>query len=228
MSGESDDYRGADRLMSDLTSDPKQFRNSGLGNELLNHFLRGYPIDNLVALLRHHDNYVLRCAIWIGSELPKASAAFLDDAIVLLSHQDVYIRHYAIEIIFHATAEQRSNEFVHVLERMGDADARVAGRATTLLPFATTSQLDGAISHLELSDPQSRHLPGLRVLQKGSANQSDIEKMARGDDLEQRYALAFATRARDAYPQLLNEVSRLAGDEIKSLASELKARRRSK
>jgi hypothetical protein len=223
MSGSRLDSAKANRLMSQLFSDPDLFEKEGLANELLKQFFRGYPLDQLRSLLRHENHMVLRSGIWIASELPDHASALLNEANELARHPDTRVRYFALDVIMLATAETDGEEFIRIVEALDDTAAAVADNGLFLLSRATQQQLGAAIKHFELADSSSPHLVGLRMLANSrSANPSDIKNAIQGSDpLFRKYGLAVAERTYDIYPILLTEAADSKDDFIRSLANHM-------
>ena len=222
MSDEPGSIR-ADQLMSALISDPTGFNKSGLGNDLLAGFLRGYPLDRLQSLLRHQDAKIVKEAIWIASELPCAAADLLDDAIAISKHLDRRIRYFALDVIVLGTRDSRREEFVRVVAGSDDPDLAVADHAVFLISRATEGQLTAAIGHLELREPTSPHLDGLRAMLKlDPSDPTEIKEMLEsGDARLRKYGLAAAERAYDSDPEPLEHAANSKDDFIRSLAAHL-------
>jgi hypothetical protein len=125
MSKEHLDMLRADQLVDDLFSDPHGFREKGDGNELLNQFLRGYPLDKLRLLLNHQHEEVVATGIWIASELGHEAAAFVNDAVAALQHPNNRIRYFALDVIALGTRDQKDAEFFQIVKRLEDSDVAV-------------------------------------------------------------------------------------------------------
>lgn len=227
MSSKPLDKSKADRLLSDLNSDPETFKMKGLSNELLEQFFRGYSLDNLRSLLRHNDDRVLSVGMWIASELPSEASALLDDVIAISKHSDPYIRFYALDVILLGTRAARREDFIHVVKGIEDPNGAVSTHALSFLSRADNDQLIGAITHLEREKPDSPHLPELHALVEArSVKEDDVERMILGDDaLRRKYGVAIADRINDLYPNLIRVACNSDDELVRSVAKRMSERR---
>lgn len=213
----------ADQLVNDLFSDPHGFREKGDGNELLNQFLRGYPLDKLRLLLHHQHEEVVATGIWIASELGHEAAAFVNDAVAALQHPNNRIRYFALDVIALGTRGQKDAEFFQIVKRLEDSDVAVRQRALELLSSATDQQLISATSRFALEEHYSPHATLLRLLlRKQSSDVAEVEEMIRsGDGLRIKYGIAIAERLYRSYPQLLELAASLEEEEYRSVAEHM-------
>jgi hypothetical protein len=199
------DTRRAEGLISNLFDDPEQFTRRGLANDLLKEFLRGYPIKNLIALLRNEHIKIIRNAIWIASELPEASGVLLQDAARLAKHSDRRIRYFSLDVIMLATSKEHQEVFSEIVKCLDDPDSVISERAAWLISRATDNQLIAAKKVLDRREPRSPFATGidelLGVLSRGPARAEAMLKSQSA--LDRRLGLVAAGRYRNEFPSLL-------------------------
>lgn len=202
----NEDFRAAKDLIDKLLADPEAFSRDGLANDLLNYFGHGYPIDKLALLMRHENQSVARAGIWIASELPKAAAVLLEDAVVLSHHPDRYVRHYAMDVIILGASGANRKQFFNVVLGLDDLDDVVADHSLFLVSRASEEQLAGAVEYFESEKPTSAHLSLLMAaLQKPLTNPAEVESLLKSEDpLRRKYGLVLAERSYKDYPHLVS------------------------
>lgn len=217
------DHAEADRLVSQLFSDPERFAKKGMANDLLKQFFEGYPLDHLRSLLRHKNHKVVGEGIWIASELPSCASALLNDAIALSKHPDRRVRFFALDVVMLGATGGRADGFIHVVEGLDDPDPAIKDHALFLLSRATEQQLAAAAKYLSRVEPDSEHLAGLGMLTEAQSTEPAlIEEAIQGSgSLRRRYGLAAAERVYGRYPFLLDLAARSNDDSIRSLAEHM-------
>jgi hypothetical protein len=176
-------------------------------NELLNAFLRGYPIEKLRELLRSSDREALKRGIWLAAELTEHALPLLDDIRVLLEHPDRYVRYYAIEVMLWTNRPEHGAPLAEAITHVEDPDAVVRSEALQLLARASDDQLEWALPHLapNLADLTRQFLTtrGLPDDNKDVSSERDslahafslVASARRGDQARLREALTASDEA---------------------------------
>jgi hypothetical protein len=223
MNNESFDRGEADRLVAELIGDPESFEKKGRANELLKQFFRGYPLEALRSLLRHHNGGVVRAGVWIASELPSNALALLSDVLSVSASPDRNVRFYALDVVAMGAIGGHEEEFVRVVNALDDPDAAVRDHALFLVSRATDDQLRAAMKRLDRANRRSHHFAGLQALVDAQlATPPEVEKMIESDDqLNRQYGLAIAERCYKIYPHLLEIAANSKDELIRSLADHM-------
>jgi len=94
-----DIHHDAERLISELLSNPDKFTDDGRAYDLLQLYFRGAPLEALGSLVSSSDVLVRRAGLFVASELGRKARALLPDVLPLLG-SEVRITHYdATEIL---------------------------------------------------------------------------------------------------------------------------------
>jgi hypothetical protein len=190
------DEQRAKRLMQQILSDPCYSRDGRLAVDLLAEFHRGYPLGNLKPLLLNHSAEAVKVGAWIASELGEMGKPLLNETSPLLQHPDSKVRFFVIDCILLWADPSKGHELASVVNLIDDPESRVRWKVMEFLSRATREQLAAALSYVEMKNPKSKNIRGLRLL-LGSGAQNPNEAMTAlhdGDDLMRKYGAVLARR----------------------------------
>jgi hypothetical protein len=149
------------KLVSDLLSDPRAFREKGKTYELLQEFFAGLNVNLLRRLLHNDDLDVRNAAIWITSELGYKANSLINDVMTSIEIGDRYYKYHALEIIASYSHEESPRYFAQIPLALESDDDVLRRLAMRLLVRTDVSILQIVLNHHLLS---SVHKVGIRLL----------------------------------------------------------------
>ena len=200
--------------------DPNSRKVGVLTNRLLAEFHRGYPIENLRPLLRSKDERVINTGVWIASELGEKGKPLLSDVSPLLAHPLKKPRFFAIDCILLWAGPSNKSDVASVIALLDDAEAAVRWKAMDFLSRASREQLQAALSHLAVKEPQSRHVGGLQwLLGSDASNPKEvIAALQSKDSLIRKYGMVGAVRMSTGNTEPLFYASSVEDTDVKDFA----------
>jgi hypothetical protein len=216
VTSDSAQARGDELLARVLTGDEWE---SGIANDLLKEFFRGYPVDNLVKLLRSDNQKVVESGAWIASELAREARSVLTDLLPLFEYPDPRVRCHVIETTLTAATATEGEVIARAVTRMSDADQRVRRRAFELTARADQSPLVAGVPYMK--EPE---IAGLLewALEVESESRDDDEiavRLRESDGLRLLFAVVAAARVYGRNPHYLELAASLSESEAQSLAA---------
>jgi len=186
----------AEELTKRFVADPRSSLAGVLMSDLLAEFHRGYPLENLLLLLLNDNTELVKAGAWIASELGEKGKPLLNDVSPLLQHPDSKVRFSTIDCILLWADPSKGPELASVVKLIEDPESRVRWKVMDFLSRATREQLSAALSYLEATDPQSKNIPGLRLLLgSGADNPREATVALQGQDgLMRKYGVVLARR----------------------------------
>jgi hypothetical protein len=214
MKASSKGTRGDELLALVLSGDE-----SGISNDLLNEFFRGYPIDNLVKLLRSDDKRVVQNGAWIASELARDAKPILRYLIPLFDSPDMRVRYYCVETALTAATDEDGEVMGSAILRIADDERPVRRVTFELMARADRLPLLAGVPYIKDS--------GIVALLEWVL---EIESESRGDDeiaawlhesdgLGRLFAVVAAARVYRRNPHYLQLAASLSESDAQSLAA---------
>src|SRR6266568_4643449 len=176
--------------------DPNSDTVGFLANRLLDEYHKGFPLENLVPLLRSENERLLDTGIFIASELGEKGKPLLNDVSALLKHPAKKVRYLAIECVLLWAGPTNKLELASAVALLDDAEAAVRRNAMRFLTAASREQLEAALCHLEVTQPKSPHARGLQWLRSSdSSNAKEVMiTLQSRDSIMRKYGAAAAAR----------------------------------
>jgi hypothetical protein len=175
---------------------------SGVSNDLLNEFFRGYPIENLVRLLGSDDERVVQSGAWIASELARDARPILKDLATLFDYPNVGVRYYCVETVLTAATDEDGEVVGSAISRITDSERPVRKMAFELMARADRSLLVAGAPYAKDSE-----LAGLEWTLEVEAESRDDSEIASwlqdSDELKQLFAAVAAARVYSRSPHYL-------------------------
>jgi hypothetical protein len=212
----SNGTRGDELLARVLSGDEWS---SGISNDLLNEFFRGYPIEKLVTLLRNDNEKVVQSGAWIASELARDARPILRDLIPLFDYPNAKVRYSCVETALTAATDEDGEVMGNAVSRIIDDERAVRRMAFELMARADHSPLAAGVPYVK--DPQ---IAGLLewVLEVESEARDDDEiasRLRKPDGLGRVFAVVAAARVYGRNSHYLQLGVSLDESEAQSLAA---------
>jgi hypothetical protein len=112
--------------------------------DLLREFDSGAPVERLRELLADAQGNGLRAGVWIASELGARVRPLLKEIEPLLTHDDRYVRFFALDCALQAAQEHDGRVLASAAALVRDPDDAVRWKAMMFLASASEAQLDAA------------------------------------------------------------------------------------
>jgi len=188
-------------------------------NDLLTEFHRGYPLENLLFLLRNDNPELVKIGAWIASELGEKGKLLLDDVSPLLQHPESKVRFSAINSLLLWADPSKGAELASVVNLIEDPEPRVRWKVMDFLSRATTEQLSAALSYLEVTNPLSKNIRGLRLLLAGVDNPKEATAALHDQDgLMRKYGVVLARRVAEINRDPLLYAASMDDPDVKDFA----------
>lgn len=185
-------------LLERISTDPdsNSQRIGDLTNQLLREFHRGYPLERLRTLLHSEDERLVNTGIWIASELGEKGKPLLSDVLVLIKHPLKRVRFFTIDCILLWAGPSNKPELASAASMIDDPESAVRWKAMNFLWRASREQLLAALSHFEMTQPDSVHFRGLNwLLSRDAGNPEEVKDALRNQDSRMRkYEVVAAAR----------------------------------
>jgi hypothetical protein len=210
----------AKRLMNSLTANPRARGSGELTNDLLSEFHRGYPLEHLKPMLHSADTDLVKAGAWIASELGKMGKPLLDEVASLLEHPDSRVRFYTIDCVLLWADSSQSALLARVVRLIEDPEHGVRWKAMEFLSRASSEQLFAALNNLQVGDPNSKFLPGLRLLIDPGPDKPSEATVALHDEdgLMRKFGAVLPRRIIDISRDPLLCAASIADAEVKDFA----------
>ncbi len=218
MRDSSKETRG-DELLARVLSG-KEWK-SGISNDLLNEFFRGYPKEHLVRLLRSDDERIVQSGAWIASELAKDAKPILRYLIPLFDYPNVSVRSYCVETVLTAATDQDGEVVGRAVPLITDPEQPVRRMTFKFMARADSLTLAAGIPHI--NNPKiAASLEWALEVERGSRDSHEIESRLREpDELVRLFAVIAAARVCARNLQYLQLAASSHGDTKTFAISEL-------
>lgn len=197
-----------DNLIELLLKNPVDFNARGRGNELLNCYWGGFPIESLRPLLTHRHDEVREAAMFVATELGTKASPLINDIVPLVDDPDPSIAWDAIESVCVCSLGSCARYFTVVVRQLENTSSILRRLAMRLLSRVSEVQIRSAVQYVgELGPSAPLHLQGLLILIPSEIpNENAIRSLLTADsELIQCYGAIGACRYRMPYPMLLQE-----------------------
>jgi hypothetical protein len=195
---------------------------SGISNDLLNEFFRGYPVENLAKLLHSDNERVVYSGTWIASELAKDARPILGSLIPLFDYPHLGVRSYSVETVLTAAAGEDGEVVGSAVALIVDRERPVRRAAFILMARADTPVLAASLSYIKNSEIAAL-LDWVLAVESESRDDDEIASRLRdSNQLRRLFAVIAAARVYKRNPHYLQLAASLdASDEQSLAASEL-------
>jgi hypothetical protein len=213
---ESAEEVGGDRVLARVLAGKW---GSGIGNELLKEFSRGYPVERLSKLLESDDEGVIEHGVWLASELGAGARPILSELLPLYEYPNRRIKYYAIELALTAATEQDGEVIAQAVRLIRDPEQPVRRAAFELLTRADAARLAASLPHID--DPDIAELLEW-ALEIESESREDDEIMPRlrdSDVVRWIFAAVAAARIYGRNPHYLELAASLGESDAQSIAA---------
>lgn len=201
---------------------PRHDRVGVLSNELLREFQRGYPLDDLEALLKSNDEDVVATAVWITSELGERCRPLLANVLPLLRHRMQRIRFWTLDCLFWALPHNGCY-LAQAIKLLDDQKEGIRRKVLGLLLRLSREQLEAAhhcVGPEGLKPPESTGLNWL--LSDDALDPSKIERtLGSPDPIFRKFGAAAAARSSKQNKEPLIRASTVSDSDISIFASRL-------
>lgn len=216
MSDSGNETRGDELLARVLSGDQWA---SGISNDLLDEFFRGYPIENLVKLLRSDDERIVQSGAWIASELAKDARPILRYLIPLFEHPTVNVRYYCVETVLTAATSEDGEVIGSAISRITDDERPVRRMAFEFMTRGDRSSLVAGVPYVKGSGIADL-LEWTLEVESGSRDDDEITGRLRGaDGLRRLFAVVAAARVYKRNPHYLQLAALLSESDAQWLAA---------
>lgn len=214
----------AKHLIERIASAPQHDRVGVLSNELLREFQRGYPLDDLEALLKNNNEDMVVVAVWIASELGERCRPLLADVLPLLEHPMQRIRFWTLDCLFWALP-QDGCYVARAIKLLNDPEVGIRRKVLDLLFRFSREQLEGAYHCAGQDALNPTLLKGLRwFLSDDALDPARIRQALESSDaIFRKFAAAAAARLHKQQKEPLVCASAVADPDISIFASRLLA-----
>lgn len=194
--------------------------------ELLSQFFGGFPLENLVPLLRSHDEATVKVGTYIAEELGAQARPLIPELTPLLGHSSKAVRYDVITAILNAATVEHGEAIARAIMLVNDPEQAVRKNALDFLARADREQLTAAL--LCLGDDEIaaelRWLLEIEEPPRSKENDTQIEsRLDSTDRLKRRFAGIAAARMYRRNPDLLDRLVANTDEELCKFAqSQLK------
>jgi hypothetical protein len=163
----------AEKLIENILAEPALASSGILANRLLREYHRGYPVQTLKPLLANQNEYVVRLAAFVASELGSRAKPLLREMVRLLSHRNLLIRSDAICAVLTCADRNEQSAIAAVINLLEDPNWPIRWKTMEFLSLASLQQLQAGLEHLEKA--HSPHVEALRWLVR--VDESNIDEI---------------------------------------------------
>lgn len=190
------DEERAKKLTESILAKPNSSRAGVVANDLLREHHRGYPLENLRALLSSVDPKVVKLGAFIACELGPKGRPLLPDVMRLIDHPEKSVRFDLIDCVLLWAGPSDKAELASIITLLEDSEPAVRWKAIDFLSRADSTQLEAALAALEASEPNSVNVRGLRWLIGDQASSpEDVKAILQSHDkILRKYGVAAARR----------------------------------
>jgi len=187
-------------------------------NELLNECFDGYPLDNLVPLLRSDSDEVVRAGAFIVEELAVKSRSLMPEIMRLLGHRDRWVKSDMLDAVLLAATAQDGEAIARAIELVNDPDRDIAKHAFKLVARADREQLGAAAPHIADSG-LSANLSWILNNEESVDDDAEVAaKIEDQDSLTRWVGCVAAVRRYLRNPGLLNTAAESSDEDLRAFA----------
>jgi HEAT repeat protein len=196
------------------TGDPNGDISKGLIEEVCS---RGYPIENLIPLLRSKDREVVRTGAFVLEEVAGRASPLMHEVKRLLGHPDRWVKGPMVDVVLVAATPGDAQVIAEAVSLVTDPDPPMRSAAVSLLSRIDQERLAAALPEVRdrsISD-------GLGWLIERDREPDDRDLVRRLDDqdpLVRRFAVVAAARAFYRDPDLIGRAAAAGDEEVRKLA----------
>lgn len=170
-----------DKLLKKLLGHGTLEEKSGPANDLLDEVFRGYPVEEIRALLRSTDPDVVRIGAWLVSELGELAKPLLGEMSDLLRSKTPFVRFYSLDCILTCAGATNGSVLGVAVKLIDDDHHGVRRKAIDFLVRAERAQLQAALDWFESqAEFEGEYVTGLRQIVRGNGR-GEIERLLRSD-----------------------------------------------
>lgn len=184
--------RSTDHLKSADLMERARRGDADAAHELIDHFRRGYPLEQLRELFRSESPQAVASAAYIASELGSGATPLVEEFPRALRHVESWGRSAAIDCVFNCASIENGELVAMALRLLDDPSVYPRGVALFRLRFADSNLIRAALPFLK-TEPLGEFLDWL-VSNESAIHASIVEKLGSSNALERRVALASAAR----------------------------------
>jgi hypothetical protein len=191
MTGDAMQTHGDELLARVLSGDGWE---SGIANDLLKEFFRGYPIEKLITLLESDNERAVQSGAWIASELTRNAKPILRYLLPLFDHPNVRVRYYCAEAVLTAATDKDGEVVGGAVSLITDRELPVRRMAFELMTRADPQPLAAGVSYVK--DPEiASLLEWVLGVESGSQDRDEIApRLSESSGPEQVFAVIAAAR----------------------------------
>lgn len=184
-----------------------------LAIDLLKALFAGYPVANLIALLRSPEPRQVRTGVWVLSELGARGRELSGELPRLMRSDDHQIRFFAIDSALSCSTANEGRTVGAAIKLVDDPHQGVRFKATDLLTRCHMEVLEAGVEALGMAEPDAPYTLGGRWLISGNSRDPlHVEQVLRnGPATWRKFAFAAAVRNFQSDTRLL-EAAFASGD----------------
>ncbi len=211
-----------EELIKDLIANPSLFERRGQGYQFLEECFTGFPLENLIPLLKSDDEDILKPTIVIISELAFQAFDLIPYVAPLINCEDSFIRYYAIECMFSNSSGVYIDEFIHVINGISDQDQSIRNLIMRLLSNADRYQLEAGVrlvANYKIAN-YKLHQDGLRkLLSSDNMDDNEIMQMLNSNEpLLQQYGVMIAKKVYKNNSKLIDYALTSKNEDVKDFS----------
>ncbi|MBE9140286.1 hypothetical protein IQ254_24325 [Nodosilinea sp. LEGE 07088] len=191
--------------------------NGDLLNDLLEDFQKGFPVVNLLPLIKSQDRRVSRAGSWILSELGTKACEVFHETKSLIHSFDPKVRFYYIDCILVCAGEEDGDSIKDLLSLLEDEVAFVRWRSMDALCRLSESQLLAGISWMNSKDGGSTiSYSDVQILQDSLQERisfSHFKELVKSENLIQKKLAIIAAIRKKLEPKMVCELAEFSKDE---------------
>lgn len=192
---------------------------SGVANDLLNEFFRGYPIGKLTVLLRSDNEQVVQSGAWIASELAREAKPIIGELVTLFDSPNIRVRYYAIETVLTAATEHDEEVTARAVSLIADSEPPVRRASFELLARADAAVLAASLPFIVDRQIAALLEWALEVESESRADDEIASRLREPDGLGRVFAVVAAARIYGRNPHYLQLAASLGESDAQYLAA---------
>jgi hypothetical protein len=214
---ESPEHTRGDELLTRVLSGDEW--GSGVGNELLQQFGDGYPVEKLSTLLQSDNEKAIEDGVWIASELGAGAKPILGDLLPLYDYPNRRIKYYAVELALTAATEQEGEVIAHAVMLIRDPERPVRRASFELLTRAESARLAASLPYIDDQEIVVLLEWALGVESDSRDDDEIAVRLRESDELGRLFAAVAAARVYRRNPHYLELAASLGESDTQSLAA---------
>jgi hypothetical protein len=216
MTNDAEQTPGDELLARVLTGDGWE---SGIANDLLKEFFRGYPIEKLITLLESDNERAVQSGAWIASELTRDAKPILRYLVPLFDHPNVRVRYYCAETVLTAATDKDGGVIGEAVPLIADREMPVRRMAFELMARADIGPLRAGVPYVKNSEMAALLKWVIGV--EGDSRVSDeiASRLQASNQVERLFAVVAAARLYERNPHYLQLAASLDKSDAQSFAA---------